>query len=80
MINETMNFNSQVTVKDANGNDVQAAYLNATLDAGNQNINIVMSVTNKDLVVANAVYVKHQYDDFMTTVAARAKELGYVIF
>jgi len=80
MINETANFNSQVTVKDTNGADVQVAYLNATLDKGNQNINISMSTTNKELVLANAAAVKQQYDEFMAAVTARATELGYVIF
>jgi len=80
MINETTNLNAQVTVKDANGNEVQVAYLNATLDTGNQNFNIVMSTTNKALVIANAVAVKAQYDEFMSAVSARATELGYVIF
>jgi hypothetical protein len=80
MINETTNFSSPVTVKDANNNDVQVAYLNATLDTGNQNFNIGMSVNNKALVQANAATVKQQYDDFMAAVSARATELGYVIF
>lgn len=80
MINETTNFNAPVTVNDANGNNVQVAYLNATLDAGNMNINIGMNVTNKALVTANPDTVKQQYTDFMTAVQTRAKELGYVIF
>lgn len=80
MINETTNFNSPVTVKDTNNNDVQVAYLNATLDTNNQNFNINMSVTNKALVTANAAAVKQQYNDFMTAVTTRATELGYVIF
>jgi hypothetical protein len=80
MINETTNFNTPVTVKDTNNNDVQVAYLNATLDTNNQNFNINMSVTNKALVTANAAAVKQQYNDFMTAVTTRATELGYVIF
>lgn len=80
MINETTNFNTPITVKDANSNDVQVAYLNATLDTNNQNITTSMSVINKALVIANADVVKQQYTDFMTAVQIRAKELGYVIF
>lgn len=80
MINETTNLNTPVTVKDANGNDVQVAYLNATLDTGNQNFNINMSVTNKALVSINADAVKQQYTDFTIAVQTRAKSLGYVIF
>lgn len=79
-INETTNFNSAVTVKDANNMDVQLAYLNATLDTGNQNFNISMSTTNKALITANASVVKAQYDEFMVAVKSRAIELGYVIF
>ena len=80
MINESTNMNTQVTVKDTNGADVQVAYLSATLDTGNQNINIVMSTTNKELVLANAKSVKKQYEEFMASVSARAKESGFVIF
>ena len=80
MINETTNFNTPITVKDTNSNDVQVAYLNATLDTNNQNFNISMNVTNKGLVSANDDVVKQQYTDFMTAVQTRAKELGYVIF
>ena len=80
MINESTNMNTQVTVKDTNGVDVQVAYLNATLDTGNQNINIVMSTINKELVLANAKFVKKQYEEFMASVSARAKESGFVIF
>lgn len=80
MINETTNFNAPITVKDANGNDVQVAYLNVTLDTNNQNFNISMGVNNKALVVANAAAVKQQYNDFMSAVTTRATELGYVIF
>ena len=80
MINETINFSSQVTVKDTNGNDIQIAYLNATLDAGSQNFTVGMSVTNKALIVANAESVKAQYAAFESLVKARAVELGYIIF
>ena len=80
MINETTNFNSSITVKDASNNDVQVAYLNATLDTNNKNFNISMNVTNKALLDANAALVKQQYTDFKTAVTTRATELGYVIF
>ena len=80
MINETTNFNLAVTVKDSNNMDIQVAYLNATLDAGTQNISINMNVSNKALVIANPDTVKQQYTDFVSAVQTRAKELGYVIF
>lgn len=80
MINETTNFNTPVTVKDENNVDTQVAYLNATLDTGNQNINISMSVVNKPLLATKAADVKIQYDEFIAAVKARATELGYVIF
>jgi len=80
MVNETTNFSAVVMVKDTNNADVQVAYLNATLDTNNQNFNIAMSVTNKELVAANAEAVKAQYVEFMTAVTTRATELGYVIF
>ena len=80
MINETTNFNSAVIVKDTNNNDIQVAYLNATLDTNNQNFTISMSVTNKALVTANAAIIKQQYTDFETEVKARAVQFSYVIF
>lgn len=79
-INENVNFNAQVTVKDANGVDTPVMYLAATLDTANMNININCSTVNKDLVTANAETVKAQYTEFETAVKARAIELGYVIF
>ena len=80
MINETTTLTSIVTVKDANDIDVQVAYLNATLDAGNMNMNVSVNTTNKVLAQANAATVKLMYDEFMTAVTARATDLGYVIF
>ena len=80
MVNETTTLTSIVTVKDANGVDVQVAYLNATLDSGNMNLNIGINTVNKALVQANPVIMKTMYDEFMVTVTARATDLGYVIF
>jgi hypothetical protein len=80
MINETSNFSTPIIVKDMNNYDVQVAYLSASLDKNNQNFNVNMSVSNKDLVASNASEVKQQYTDFMATVTTRAKDLGYVIF
>ena len=79
-INETTSFNTSITEKDANNNDVQVAYLNATLNGENQAFNINVNVTNKTLLVANAADVQTQYSAFETAVKNRAKELGYVIF
>lgn len=79
-INETTSFNASITEKDANNNDVQVAYLNATLNGENQAFNINVNVTNKTLLVANAADVQTQYSAFETAVKNRAKELGYVIF
>lgn len=80
MINETTNLSSQVMVKDKDGVDTVVMFLNATLDGGNMNVSISVNTTNKTLAIANAAIVKAQYDEFITTVANRAAELGYVIF
>jgi hypothetical protein len=80
MVNETTSFNGDITVKDSNGVDTMVAYLSATLDEKNENLNINMNVTNKELLNANAVDAKSQYDEFETAVKSRAKDLGYVVF
>lgn len=79
-INENVNFNAQVTVKDSNGADTVVMYLGANLDTANMNINISSNTVNKALVSANAADVKAQYAEFETAVKTRATELGYVIF
>lgn len=79
-INENVNFNAQVTVKDANNVDTIVMYLSATLDTANMNVSINCNTVNKTLVVANAVTVKAQYDEFEAAVKERAIELGYVQF
>lgn len=79
-INENVNFNAQVKVKDSNGIDTVAMYLGATLDTANMNININCNTVNKSLVAANAEIVKSQYLEFEVAVKERALELGYVIF
>jgi hypothetical protein len=80
MVNETTSFNGDITVKDSNGVDTMVAYLSATLDEKNENLNINMNVTNKELLNANATDAKSQYDEFETAVKSRAKDLGYVVF
>ncbi|MDP4144167.1 MAG: hypothetical protein Q8936_06725 [Bacillota bacterium] len=79
-INETTTMNANIIVKDANGADIVVAYLNASLDGGNQNFNINLNVQNKALLITNAEEVKTQYNEFETAVKSRAKDLGYVIF
>lgn len=79
-INENVNFNGQIVVKDSNGVDTPVVYLNATLDTANMNLSIGVNTVNKALVTSNAENVKAQYAEFETAVKARAKELGYVIF
>ncbi|MFL0245532.1 hypothetical protein [Candidatus Clostridium stratigraminis] len=79
-INENVNFNAQVTVKDDKGVDTVVMYLGATLDTANMNTNINCNTVNKVLASANAADVKAQYEEFETAVKARATELGYVIF
>lgn len=79
-INENVNFNAQITVKDENNVDVVALYLSANLDTGNMNININCNTVNKALVAANAETVKAQYLEFELAVKTRATELGYVLF
>jgi len=86
MINETVNLNGNVTLKDANGVDVIVAYLATNLDASTENFNINMNVTNKTLIdTASATNVagetvQAQYTEFETAVKTKAKGLGYVIF
>lgn len=79
-INENVNFNGQIVVKDANEVDTPVIYLNATLDTANMNLNIGVNTVNKVLVTSNAENVKAQYEEFEAAVKARATELGYVIF
>jgi hypothetical protein len=80
MVNETTNFCASVIVKDTNQVDTPVMYLNATLDGGNKNVNISIGTVNQELAKSNAASVKTQYNEFMTAVKARAKELGYIIF
>lgn len=86
MINQTTNFSANINVKNSSGVDTQVAYLTCTLDAGAQNFNIGVNVTNKTLLdTANAENVAgetvtQQYTEFETAVKTQAKELGYVIF
>ena len=86
MINEIVNLNGNVTLKDASGVDVVVAYLSTNLDASTENFNINMNVTNKVLLdTTSAVNVagesaEVQYSQFETAVKAKAKELGYAIF
>ena len=79
-INENVNFNGQIVVKDANEVDTPVIYLNAALDTANMNLNIGVNTVNKVLVTSNAENVKAQYAEFEAAVKARATELGYVIF
>lgn len=79
-VNENINFNGQVIVKDANGVDIQVMYLSATLDSANMSVNINATTSNKELVAANADSVKAQYAEFETTVKTKATALGFVIF
>lgn len=79
-INENVNFNGQVIVKDSNGTDTVVMYLGASLDTSNMNININANTVNKALVITNAADVKAQYAEFEAAVKARATELGYIIF
>ena len=86
IINETSNFNGNITLKDSNGNDTIVAYLTASLDASTMNYNINLNVTNKTLLITSGATniagetVATQYSDFETTVKTAAKNLGYVIF
>gem|GEM_PF-2419859 len=86
MINETVNLNGKITLKDASGSDIIVAYLATNLDESTENFNINMNVTNKVLLdTASATNVagetvQVQYTEFETTVKAKAKGLGYGIF
>lgn len=86
MINETVNLNGNITLKDVNGTDVIVAYVTSSLDASTENFNINMNITNKVLLDTTSAVnvagesVKAQYAEFETAVTARAKELGYEIF
>jgi hypothetical protein len=86
-INETVNLNGDITVKDASGNDTPAANLSVTsLAASNMNLSINVNTYNKALLTAEGATnvagetVAEQYTQFETAVKAKAKSLGYVIF
>lgn len=87
MINETVNLNANITVKDANNNDTTVANLSVnSLDANNMNLSINVNTYNKALLTAEGAAnaagetVAEQYTQFETAVKAKAKALGYVIF
>lgn len=87
MINETVNLNGNITVKDANNNDTTVANLSVnSLDASNMNLSINVNTYNKALLTAAGAVnaagetVAEQYTQFETAVKAKAKALGYVIF
>lgn len=86
-INETVNLSANITVKDANGNEVTAASLNVNnLDANTMNLSINVNTYNKALLTKEGVAniagetVAQQYREFETAVKEKAKSLGYVIF
>lgn len=86
-INETVNLNGNITVKDANNNDTVVANLSvSSLDASNMNLSINVNTYNKALLTAEGAVnsagetVSDQYTQFETAVKTKAKSLGYVIF
>ncbi|KOF55790.1 MULTISPECIES: hypothetical protein [Clostridium] len=85
-ISTSTNFNANITLKDANGNDTVVAYLASMLDSNSQNFNINVNVSNKTLfTTAGAINTvgetaQQQYTEFESAVKARAKELGFTIF
>lgn len=83
-INETTNFNGNISIKDANGVDQVAAYLSANINTSTS-LSINVNVQNASLLTATATSVagqtaEEQYAEFETAVKTRAKDLGYVIF
>lgn len=85
-IKETISLNGNVTIKDANGADVIAAYLSASINGDNMNSNITTNITNKALLqtegAANTAgqTPAQQYTEFETAVKNKAKDLGFTIF
>ncbi|WP_297428874.1 hypothetical protein [Clostridium sp.] len=85
-INQSNNFNANITLKDSTGVDSVVGYLTAALDANSMNYNINLSVSNKTLLTtASATNIagetaQQQYTEFETAVKTAAKNLGYVIF
>ncbi|UZW13188.1 hypothetical protein OSC52_15225 [Clostridium pasteurianum] len=86
-INETVNLNANISVKDTNGTDTVVANLSVnSLDSSNMNLSINVNTYNKALLTAEGAVnaagetVAEQYTQFETAVKAKAKALGYVIF
>lgn len=81
-INEQTVLNAQIAVKDSNNVDVPIINLYANLDSANMNINTTVTTIDKDKASdsANATTIQEQYSSFISSVQAKAKELGFTIF
>lgn len=80
IITQTNNFNGQIIEKNADNQDVAAAYLTASLDTSTQNVNISINAVQKDLLTANAADAATQFTSFFDEVATQGKALGFAIF
>lgn len=80
IINENVNINSQVVVKNSFGNDVTVVHMNAILDASNSSVSCSCNTVNKELAKANEDEVKLQLEGFWTIVRQRAESLDIMVF
>jgi len=85
-IKETVNLNGNITIKDATGNDVVAAYINASIDGSNLSGNVSINVRDKallqgdNLVNSAGETPAQQYEEFAQLMKNKAIELGFNIF
>lgn len=79
-INENVNINGSVVIKNENGMEQQIMYMSCSLNADTFASNINVSVDNKELYKAHAAEIKEEYTKFKKLVDDRATALGYVIF
>lgn len=86
IIIENINYNANMTLKDAANNDTPVAYLTGSINGETQNYSINVNVTNKTLLnTVGAVNLAGesaivQYTQFETAVKNGAKQIGYKIF
>lgn len=78
-INENININSSVKVKENNIEKI-IMYLSCTLNTDTLGVNINVSVSDKELYKIYSTQIKEEYNKFKATVENRATTLGYAIF
>lgn len=78
-INENININSSVKVKENNIEKI-VVYLSCTLNTDTLGVNINVSVSDKELYKKYSTQIKEEYNKFKATIENRATTLGYEIF